>query len=64
MDRDDVALIEEEPATQSTAYIHARWIVFGEGIFMRVIASLLFRSEQRIKVGIRASIHDEAKSSS
>ena len=64
MDRDDVALIEEEPTTQSTAYVQTRWIVSGESNFERVMASLLFRFEQRINVGTRASIHDEAKSGS
>ena len=64
MGRDDVALIEEEPATQSTAYVHTRWIVSSKRDFMQVMASLLFRFKERINLGIKASIHDGAKSSS
>ncbi len=64
MDRDDVAPIEAEPETQSTAYVQTRWIVSGERNCKRVMASLLFRFEQRIKVGTRTFIHDEAKSGS
>lgn len=64
MDRDGVALIEEEPTTQSTAYVQTRWIVSGERNFRRVMASLLFRLDQRINLATRASIHDEAKSGS